>query len=163
MRLTNKARETIVDLIISDIPKIDYDELARRYLQDRARKNLTELVQDSDLLKTVIPHLKITYINTPRGLSNVSVTGCYELDVDDVKYLNTLAEVNCEQKRKIAELKNRILGLLGVCTTDTHAVELLPDFTKYIEKVCISDVLPSNSLPVADIVNELTKLGWPKK
>lgn len=162
MKLTNRARETIVDLIISDIPRIDYAELARKYLQDKARKNLAELVQNDDTLDKIIPHIKTTYINSPRGLSNVAVTGCYSPDIDDVKYLNNLAEASLKQGGNILEMRNRISGLLGVCTTDSRAKELLPDFTKYIEKVCVPDMLPSNSLPVADIVNELTKLGWPK-
>ena len=84
---------------------------------------------------------------------------CFRLSAEDQKVLDTIIG-NAERQRQHREsLKEKISGVIAGCTTVKTAKARLPEFAKYLPE----EVEKTQNLPaIANLVADLTKLGWPK-
>lgn len=154
MRLTKVAKKAIVRSIMDDVPKLFTDEAqAHRDIQEALVKNMSAEVRK-------------VYRIAPRALRTQHFSGweygfssSFELIVGDAdtRLVTKPYRESCTQRN---ELRMKIEGIVEGCNTTKQLLAMLPEFEKYIPQ----EAAPSKNLPaVANVVADLTKMGWPKK
>jgi len=159
MKLTNADRDAFVLAVMEDVPKIDYDELARNLIlktaADKLPKEVKAVWKNPELRGFV--HCG-TYYNLPSPLSSLRIP---DVTFDRPEKLEEYANAAKEQKASINSLRDKVRGLIYGCTTLKQATERLPEFVKYLPRD--RDGSKLINLPMTtDVVSELTKAGWPK-
>lgn len=167
MRLTKFQREAFVQAVMNDVPKIDYQELARVSLQRWAIDHLPTKLKA--VHKEFGHYFKTDSLwNLPRNLRSVYVVTHKESETLDamkadsdfwariVEYAKSLDE----QKSKLDALEAKVKGLAFSCSTTNQLREQAPEFAKYLPEESEG---VDRSLPVVqNIVADLVKAGWPK-
>lgn len=161
MRLTKTIKDEIIDAIMDDVPKVDYDTL----IQDTAIK---------EGLKTVPPEimrLKDKYPEWIKGEKYFYVPNFRSLCIlhsSDSKSIETTKDIIAPLVKKYNEqiderkaMQVKLEASFASITTDTKFAELFPDFVKYMP----SEVKPATGFAVAttEVLDGLKKLGWPKE
>ena len=157
MRITKWDKQAIVKAIMADVPKID---------KDKRRKEMQEAV-----VKLMTPECRKVYKSMPDALRTYHAGnllynglnyGSREIvrgDVSDKEIKNLEAKYQAEDK-KIHEAECSLKGAIEACSTLKQLNERLPEFKKYFP----TEEKPVANLPaLANVVSDLTKLGWPKK
>lgn len=156
MKLTKYEKEAIVRAIMQDVPSID---------KHKRRNNL-----QAALVKAMSPEARKLYNRTPSALrtyhfGDMIHTGSYatrELIVGDVSK-ETIAELVKPyeaEDNSHADTKRKLNAAINGCNTLAQLKKLLPEFISYFP----SETEPTKNLPaVANMVADLSKLGWPKK
>ena len=154
MKLTKSSKKAIVSAIMYDVPKYvpSFEEGVRK-LQE-------------EVVKAMSPEVHKMYKNRPNALAKEYIHG-YSHGFDSTFYV-IAGDVDMEpilEPYKVAHderyaIRTKIEGIVEGCTTTTQLRKLLPEFDKYIP----TDAEPTKNLPaVANVVADLTKMGWPKK
>jgi len=154
MKLTKSSKKAIVSSIMHDVPKyVPNFEEGKRKLQE-------------EVVKAMAPEVRKMYKTRPKALATQYVNG-YSHGFDTTFYVTT-GDVDLEpvlEPYKVAAderyaVSKKIEGIVEGCSTTTQLRKLLPEFDKYIP----TDAEPTKNLPaVANVVADLTKMGWPKK
>ena len=168
MRLTKTDKEAFVRAVMDDVPKHDFDTMAQQivtgYFKKVLPKNVLAVAED----KATRDYLDGHYVGMPNGLSDfysryrpLGWQGWAQLP-DDVKVrLLELATFKKEQDKTRSTLRAEVMGMIEPITTLKAALAKLPEFTKYLPAE--RGVTGTVNLPVANVVAELNKAGWPKK
>jgi hypothetical protein len=153
MRLDKHMKAAILRSITDDIPKFVTSE-------EKAKQDVQEA-----LVKAMSPLARKLYKQNPKALAVVRLS--YEHgfnyavnvvagDADHSAVLKPYIDAK-DQRR---EVYNKLKGIIDGCSTLKQLKSLLPEFEKYMP----AETAPTKNLPaVANIVSDLTKLGWPKR
>lgn len=156
MKLTKYDREAIIRAIEADIPKPN----------KAARKTKLQ----ADIVKHMSPECRKIFKRTPAALTTEYVgdliyTGGWgdsraivigDCPKDTVKAL--IEPYKAEDDARYSTL-NRLNAAINACTTLKQLNDRLPEFAKYFP----TEQQPTKNLPaIANLVADLTKLGWPK-
>lgn len=156
MRITKYEKQAIVRAIWQDVPTPN--KVQRR----------TDL--QAALVKAMSPEARKLFNRTPSALrthnfGEIIYTGSYisrELivgDVDKETIAKLVKQYETEDEAHYAA-KRKLDGIVEGCSTLAQLKKLLPEFTSYFP----SETAPTKNLPaVANMVAELSKLGWPKQ
>ena len=156
MKLTKYEKDAIIRAIVQDVPAID---------KAKRRTNL-----QAALVKAMSPEARKLYNRTPSALrthhfGDVIYTGAYvsrELIVGDVskEVIADLVKPYETEDNAHADTKRKLNAAINSCNTLAQLKKLLPEFISYFP----SETEPTKNLPaVANMVADLSKLGWPKK
>lgn len=168
MRLNKYDKEAFVKAVIDDIPSIDYNEQVRSKMKAFGLSTLP-----ADLLpmaKKCPGYFGTTCLYTPDGCPNVNVI----CNVNLFGYSNEwkskhpemwaelvkIGKLNRQQNEARNAMRAKISAIIDGCGTLKTAKERLPGFEKYLPVDRESH--GTTNLPVANIVADLTNLGWPK-
>ena len=164
MKLTKFDKEAFVRACIDDVPQINYSEIARTKLMAWAKVIMPDVVQKAYELNPA--YFETRWVYTPSGLDHVYLPVVEGGHIVRDKYPDVWAELvqlgadAKAQNEKINNLRGELSGAIGACSTLKQALERLPEFAKYLpadrdgKTVC--------TLPVANLIANLTNAGWPK-
>ena len=155
-RINKWDKQAIVRAIMADVPKID-------------KKKRKEKMQ-ADIVKAMSPEARKLYKNCPEALRTYHMGSLLddgnwmsrEIISGDVKeeVLNELKKPYEAEDKKFREVEYQLKGAIEACTTIKQLNDRLPEFKKYFPTV----EKPTANLPaLANVVADLSKLGWPKK
>ena len=157
MKLTKYDRLSIVRAIMADVPKPD---------KTKRREEIQAAV-----VKAMSPAVRKVFKDFPQAL-RTSHTGdltCNDrydsrsIVVGDVteEMLDAILKPYREEDVARHNAQAKLHGAIDSCTTRKSLMERLPEFEKYFpaESAPLSKNLPA----LANVVADLSKLGWPKK
>ena len=158
MKLTKYDKQAIVKAIMADVPKSD--KVKRRAEIQAA------------IVKAMSPTVRKVFKESPQALREHHVHGDLTYDgdwksrtvvvgdvTDDV--LEAILKPYRDEDEAIYAAHIKLRGAVDSCTTRKALMDRLPEFEKYFpaEGAPISKNLPA----LANVVADLSKLGWPKK
>ena len=157
MRLDKYAKQAIVKAIMADVPKPD--KVKRRAdLQAAIVKAMSPDVRK--VFKSTPGALKVDYFNDL--LYDGMTWSTRELVVGDVPEgkLKELTKPYRDEDEAIRNAKAKLEGAIEGCNTRKALMTRLPEFEKYYPA---EDAPMSKNLPaLANVMADLSKLGWPK-
>jgi len=157
MRLTSTLRRSIVNNIIADIPRTDFDEQLRPLVQQEAYRQLPEAVKKIQSDPKLNDYLRRVFVRPVRSLSSVEVCNPY-FDVKKIeKKIKTIEKAYEKQRCSVSDIKHVLQGALAKVNTIEKAREVLPEFASY---------MPEEERPIVypvakNVAKELKALGWP--
>ena len=156
MRLDKYTKASIVKAIMNDVPQPD------------KVKRLADL--QAAIVKAMSPEVRKVYKTKPKALrshylgdviydrSNWSTRDVIAGDVDDDTIAELCKPYKAEDKAR-SDAHSKIAGIVDGCSTLAQLKKLLPEFVSYMP----TETAPAKNLPaVANVVADLSKLGWPK-
>lgn len=157
MKIDKYVRQSIVKAIMADVPKPD---------KAKRRQDL-----QAAIVKAMSPNVRKVFKESPGALKtsyfgdltydNVSWSS-RELVIGDVaeQTLNELAKPYRDEDEAISAARCKLQGAIEGCTTRKALMTRLPEFEKYFpaETAPLSKSVPA----LANVVADLSKLGWPK-
>lgn len=175
MKLTKYHRQAFVNAVMQDVPSINYDELCQKVIEDdMLRVAPAELVRalQNKVVRPYILNGAACWSHKARqvdgsyiqawtlDLSSITVFAGYEPSDKARVELENLFMAAAKQWLDRSRLKDKLQGAIDGCTTLEKAKKLLPEFVKYLPE---EEDPPSKFVPVlTGLVDDLTKLGWPK-
>ncbi len=174
MRLTKYHREAFVRSVLSDTPKVNYQDLKREVIQDHlisiAPPEVINVYTDKKLkLYLAQDHVKYTnnaHYGTSWGLGKFwLVPEPQDGSTYEIKHqatLNQLIEydrLECQQIADRKALEDKLNGVIAGFSTLKKAKDALPEFAKYLPE---DEEKSPAYLPAIDgLVTDLVKMGWP--
>jgi hypothetical protein len=148
MKLTRSDRAAFVHAVMQDVPAEDWGA------------QLDAVARD-EVLPLVVAHPHIAEVRHAwGGHANVFLKDCPETAGVQAKMAAVAAARDAEYAARMA-LQHKLEAAIGACSTLAAAQKALPEFEKYLPKDRTKT--GATSLPaVANLVADLTKLGWPK-
>ena len=155
MKLNKLTKQSIVRAIIQDIPPIDSEARA---------KAIHEAI-----VKAMSPEVRKLFKTHPAALRKDTVQ--YSSPFRTWGHDITVGDVTAEQIKKILEpyekqeaerrvAENKLRHAFEGINTLKQALTTFPEFTKYYP----TEAEPTKNLPaLANVMADLSKLGWPKK
>lgn len=167
MKLTNTIRDAFISAAMSDVPRTDYDEEARKIAGaalDAAFKKAFPGVKIDRLTAGETGWLDKCGVNMPGDLGSLYTwTPSYrvlERDAETWAKLIELSQKAREQNDIRTSLTSKLKSVAYACTTRKALADALPEFEKYLpaDQAAACRTLPA----VANVVADFTKAGWPK-
>ena len=154
-RINKYEKESIVRAIMADVPT-----------PDKAKRK-AEL--QADIVKAMSPECRKVYKSMPDALrtyhlgdiiydGNWSSRDIIRGDVPTEK-IDEMCKKYIAEDRAITDAKRALKGAIEACSTYKQLMTRLPEFEKYYPK---PDAKSSNLPALANVVADLSKLGWPK-
>lgn len=153
MKIDKYTKQAIVRAIMQDVPPVD------------KAKRRAEL--QAAIVKAMSPEVRKVYKTKPEALrtnyfgSIAFDYGRGDLIVGDVpkaKLDELIKPYEAEDKAR-HDTQCQLKGVIESCSTLKQLNDRLPEFKKYFP----TEQQPSKNLPaIANVVADLTKLGWPK-
>lgn len=154
-RINKWDKEAIVRAIMADVP-----------MPDKAKRK-AEL--QADIVKLMSPEARKLYKNTPDALrtyhlgdiiydGNWSSRDIIRGDVPTEKIDEMCKKYKAEDEA-VVSARRSLKGAIESCNTYKQLMTRLPEFEKYYPK---PDAKSSNLPALANVVADLSKLGWPK-
>ena len=156
MKLNKYDKQAIVKAIMADVPK-----------PDKTKRRAT--IQDA-VVKAMSPAVRKVFKESPNALraehvGDLTYDGTWasrEIIVGNVtdEVLETILKPYKDEEDAIYAAHNKLRGVVDGCTTRKALMDRLPEFEKYYpaESAPMSKNLPA----LANVVADLSKLGWPK-
>lgn len=166
MRLTKTHREAFVRAVMQDVPRIDYKELARKLVLDDSIKQLPPKMRAIAADKEANHFLRTENFYVYHTFQESFTVYCgrgnnFKLSEKGQKDFDELAAKYKAQSRDRDNLKEKIGATIAECSTLKVAKARLPEFEKYLPQD--TDAFKTPNVPaIANLVADLTKLGWPK-
>jgi hypothetical protein len=155
MKLNKLTKQSIVRAIIQDLPPIDKEARALA-VTDAIVKAMSPEVRK--LYKTKPSALRtqsVAYTNAYRNWGNDIVVG----DVTDEQIKAIIAPYKQQEEERDAMHRKLTMTFEGISTLK-QALTTFPEFKKYMP----TEAEPTKNLPaLANVMADLSKLGWPKK
>jgi Nucleotide modification associated domain 5 len=154
-RITKWDKQAIVKAIMADVPMPD------------KKKRKQEL--QTTVVKAMSPEARKLYKNCPEALRTQCIgeliyDGTWSSrdiivgDVQDKTVKEFIAKYEAEDQ-KVSDARWALKNAIEACTTIKQLNDRLPEFKKYFPTV----EKPTANLPaLANVVADLSKLGWPK-
>lgn len=148
MKLTRSDRAAFVHAVLQDVPAEDW------------RAQFDAVTRD-EVLPLVVAHPHVAVVRHAwGGNANVFLKDCPET-ADVRAKLAAITEAQDAEYTARTALQRKLEAAIGACSTLAAAQKALPEFEKYLPKD--RTTTGATSLPVvANLVADLTKLGWPK-
>lgn len=149
MKLTRSDREAFVRAVLQDVPRRDFKKEMTALMCDEGLP-LASAHRDAVVVAHCFGHVfQITLRSTAPETESLRAK------------LDALQEEVVAADRARAALRTKLEAAIGACSTLAAAKRALPEFEKYLPKD--RTTTGATSLPaVANLVADLTKLGWPK-
>lgn len=164
MRLNKYHKDAFVEAVLQDLPATDYDEIAQKLVRDAIVKHMPAKVRAVYDDKDVRHWLRNEWTQMPGSLQNfycVADSNLGEVPGELKERLLELSRLNREQISKKTAFGQKIRAAIDSCRTRKQALELLPEFEKYLPKDTTgTGVL--NLPAINNLVAELVQAGWPK-
>ena len=164
MRLNKYHKDAFVEAVLQDLPATDYDEIAQKLVRDAIVERMPAKVCAVYDDKDVRHWLRNEWMSMPGSLQNFyCVTGSNNGEVPGElkERLLELSQLKREQTSKKDAFGQKIRAAIDSCQTRKQALELLPEFEKYLPKDTTSTGV-SNLPVINNLVAELVQAGWPK-
>lgn len=165
MKLTKYHRDAFIRAVLDDIPKINYEEEARKLVYEDSIAQMPPELQKLARDNTKNQWLRMDTFWRHAFRSSFSVFeprgGNYKPSAACQAKLEELEKANNEQIKRLDDVESKISASISACSTLKVAKERLPEFEKYLPDEPnggSSDNLPA----IANLVADLSKLGWPK-
>lgn len=162
MRLTKIHRDAFVRAVIADIPTTDYTEEARAIVLEDSITQLPKPLHAAARDPVCKPFLETTstWLGFKSGMTVFAQRyGGFTPTSTAKKRIDALRAKYDEQNARLSEAESKVRGVIEACSTVRQAKERLPEFAKYLPE----ELEKSTNLPaIANVVADLTKLGWPK-
>ena len=169
MRLNNYDRDAFVISAMNDVPEIDFNVKVQKLSNDHLKKVVPVDLQNA--ITKYPDYFPAHSIITPSPLHNfasrlIAETREYR---DLTKFpellvqVKAIAEEACTQQQQRTTLEAKLRAAIGPCTTLKQALELLPEFAKYLPAERDGDKTCRQMPAVANLVADLMNAGWPKK
>jgi len=151
MNLTKLIKSAIVRAIMNDVPRED---------EATAKKKIQEA-----LVKAMSPECRKLYKTNPHALRDARVASYeygFDYSFDVIKgdaQLEPILQAYKDARDARRTAKQKLEAAIEGCRTLKQLEKALPEFKKYYPK----EDAPSTNLPaLANVVADLSKLGWPK-
>ena len=157
IKLNTYSRQAILRAIMADVPKPD--RAARRTKVQAA------------LVKAMTPECRKIYNRTPQALVSEPCSELYDSseswnsrrvvlgDAPKTLLRDLLKEYEAQDMERY-NVERNLKAVIDACSTIKQLETRLPEFKKYYPK----EADKTQNLPaLANLVADLTKLGWPKK
>ena len=155
-RINKYDKEAIVRAIMHDVPKPD-------------KKKRKEELQAA-VVKLMSPEARKLFKNCPRALRTHYLGdviydgfnwGSRDIVAGDVENdaIDKLKEKYEAEDRAVNDARRALKGAIEACSTYKQLMTRLPEFEKYYPK---PDAKTANLPALANVVADLSKLGWPK-
>lgn len=175
MKLTIAHKEAFIDSVMSDVPKINFDNQYNKVVKDDMLKNappkIKAVLEDKEL-----KHILLTGNNSVAPLSKkrdneyysayqveIYAVTCYpsfKLSGGASQAADAIMEGAIAQYVARSKLADDTRSAIQSCNTLAQAHKLLPEFGKYLPV----QTSPTQMLPaIANLAADLTKAGWPKE
>ena len=165
MRLNKYHKDAFVEAVLQDLPTTDYDETAQKLVRESFVEKMPAKVRAVYDDKDVRHWLRNEWVPMPGCLQNfycVADLNTCEISGKLEERLLELSQLKREEIKKKDGFSNKIRAAINSCQTRKQALELLPEFEKYLPKDTTSTGV-SNLPAVCNLVAELVKAGWPKE
>lgn len=156
MKLSKYQKEAIVRAIMNDVPKPD--------------KSKRHAIAQAAIVKAMSPECRKVFNKTSNALAT-SHTGDVLYDINYSQRSVIIGDAPKEALSKVLQpyenedenyrkaYRNLEKAIMG-CSTLAGLKKLLPEFDKYYP----TETEPTKNLPaIANVVADLSKIGWPKK
>ena len=155
MNLDKYTKQSIVTAIINDLPPID-------------KTKRTETIKAA-IIKAMSPEVRKLYKTKPGALRTRCVAYTNEFrtwgdempvgDVTDAQIKEIVAPYKKEEDER-ADMQRKLTHAFEGIRTLKAALKAFPEFKKYMP----TEAEPTKNLPaLANVIADLSKLGWPKK
>lgn len=156
MKITKYDKQAIVKAIMADVPKPD------------KTKRRAEI--QAAIVKAMNPTVRKVFKEFPKALREYHVgdlvsDGSWDsrsIVVGDVtdEMIKTILKPYVDQDDVFYSAQNKLRNAIDGCNTRKALMDRLPEFAKYFP----IEAEPTKNLPaLANVVADLSKLGWPKK
>lgn len=165
MRLNKYHKDAFVESVLQDLPSTDYDEIAQKLVRESLVEKMPAKVRAVYDDKDVRQWLRNDWVQMPGNLQNfycISNLNTCKISEELEERLFELSQLKREQSSKKAAFKSKLEAAINSCQTRKQALELLPEFEKYLPKDTSSTGV-SNLPAVCNLVAELVQAGWPKE
>lgn len=169
MRLNKSQKDAFVRAVMHDVPSVDYDEKAKEVVIASLNKIIPKEV--FEFYKKFPDWQYVYYYLTPSHLSNVVYMFPHGLRIADYggsvvrdedpeawAMLVEFSEAAQKQSAERSNMEDQLRGIINSCSTLASAKKRLPEFEKYLPQ----EASVASNLPVANLVSDLNKMGWPK-
>lgn len=158
MRLTNQMRARIVDMIMWDIPKIDYNDQIERLVREAAINELPEPIKQC--VEVHPEYIKDGFSYVP-GFGTVCTKNVrFELKDARLKEIQPIVKAYRDHKGSLQGIRTELVALFDSSNTVEQALKRTPEFKKYINKVADSKLVVNKDLPaVTGLMDRLSNLG----
>lgn len=154
MKLTKLHKEAIVRAIMQDTPPIDKVKRAEAIIAEVVKAMSPEVRKLYKTKPDALRRRTVPYTNQYSNWSDVVVG-----DVTDEKIKEIAAPYKLQEDERNA-MQRKLTGAFEGINTLKQALTTFPEFKKYYP----TEAEPTKNLPaLANVVADLSKLGWPKK
>lgn len=168
MRLNTYDKKAFVSAAMEDVPNIDYNELCEAEWEKTMKAEMPVIIKDA--MKKHPEWFRPLVVSMPYGINNFY--SIYQpAQVNSDAWMKKYPELNDqiqgyrtksdEQAKTRNRLRLKLEAAIGSVSTLKQALELLPEFAKYLPQE--RDGKVNRSMPVvANLVTDLMAAGWPK-
>lgn len=150
-RLTVSDKRNILDAIVRDIPRVDYDTIVQDYLNRRAKEQLPLGLQGGDY----DAYLGRAYL---KEFGRYVPNCCFTPTAEDRDFVAIQQQLSFGQDERILEVRLGVKGLIESFNYVEDFVAAAPEFARYVPKIAE----PIVNLPAVQLTEKLHALGWPK-
>jgi hypothetical protein len=155
MKLNKLTKQAIVRAIIQDIPPIDKEARALAINAAIVKAMSPEVRKLFKTHPTALRTKSVAYTNPFRHWGNDVTVG----DVTDEKIKEILKPYETQEDER-TQAERRLFHAFEGINTLKQALATFPEFKKYYP----TEAEPTKNLPaLANVMADLSKLGWPKK
>jgi phosphoglycolate phosphatase-like HAD superfamily hydrolase len=155
MKFTKLIKQSIVRAIIQDIPPIDKEARALAINAAIVKAMSPEVRKLFKTHPTALRTQSVAYTNPFRHWGNDVTVG----DVTDEKIKEIIKPYETQEEAR-AQAENKLRHAFEGINTLKQALTTFPEFKKYYP----TEAEPTKNLPaLANVMADLSKLGWPKK
>lgn len=161
MKLTNAIRDAFVRAAMDDVPKVDFDEQARKLAQDDIAAQMPPKVRTIFADKALRPFLRTEFYEFPGVLQNAILYGVpgLKLSVAIKEAMDKLSDSKKAQDQQREVLRQQLRAVAYSVSTRKALAEALPEFEKYLPA---DEAAALRTVPViANVVSDFVKAGWP--
>lgn len=160
MRLTKLLRDSFINSVMQEVPRIDYHEKARVLIQKDAISRLPKTV------RAIYDDINTRHYVATRNQhfsfgGYINVVGKeYETHQIVEDQLTQFYKVSKVQDETHNALRTKLTTAAYACTSRKALVEMLPEFEKYMPE---DEATVNRALPVVqNMLSDFVKAGWPK-
>ena len=155
MRLQKFHKEAIVHAIVHDLPPIDTEARAEAIKAAIAKAMSPEVRKMFKTNPKALRESSVKFADPFRYWGGNTIVG----DVTDEK-LKEITQPYEQQANDRDAMSRKLTAAFAGITTLKQALETFPEFKKYYP----TEAEPTKNLPaLANVMADLSKLGWPKK
>lgn len=168
MRLNKFDKDAFVTAAMDDVPKVDYDALAKKLVIDCLKASVPVDIQNA--IAKYPDWFDADHVNMPANIGDFYTTLTPRrirwmdvvTDPKDVAKMQELAAASKAQYDERNTIERTLRSTIEGFSTLKSALAALPEFAKYLPTE--RDGKVDRSMPaVANLVTTMMKAGWPKE
>jgi len=154
MKLTKLHKETIVRAIMQDTPPIDKVKRAEAIIAEVVRAMSPEVRKLYKTKPDALRRRSVAYTNQYSNWQDVVVGDVTE------EQIKAITEPYKKQEQERSDMHRKLTAAFEGINTLKQALTTFPELKKYYP----TEAEPTKNLPaLANVMADLSKLGWPKK